>query len=226
MVMRILLVEDNEGVARFVNKGLKEAGYAVDWITRGDEAGGMLKYTEYDLMILDLMLPGIGGFEILRNLREQERSVPVLILSAKDQLTDKVKGLDYGADDYLTKPFAFAELLARVRALLRRSLNVQPPVLTVADLELDPMKRSVTRNGRRIDLTSREFSLLEFLMVNADRVISRTSAVEHVWEMHFDPETNLVDVYIRKLRNKLEEQDEKPLIQTVRGVGYVLRDET
>jgi len=222
--MRILVVEDHESVSRFVVKGLTEAGYAVDHVAGGDQVLPALARTPYDLVILDLMLPGLGGHEVLRRMRGEKRNMPVLILTARDRLDDKVQGLDLGADDYLTKPFAFAELLARARALLRRR-GERDPLLRIADVEIDLAAHSVQRGGRRLELTAKEFSLLAYLLQNQNRVVTRTCLIEHVWDMHFDSDTNLVDVLVSKLRGKLEAGGAGRLIHTVRGVGYVLREE-
>jgi len=180
---------------------------------------------EYDAIVLDVMLPGMNGFDVTSRLRAKGSNTPILILTVKDQTEDKVRGLDAGADDYLVKPFAFPELLARIRALLRRSDRMSPPAMHLADLTLDPVTHEVCRADARIDLTNREYALLEFLMRNKRRVLTRTSIIEHVWDMNFDSDTNLVDVYIRHLRAKLDDDHSTKLIHTVRGVGYVVREE-
>jgi two-component system copper resistance phosphate regulon response regulator CusR len=185
----------------------------------------MARLAEYDAIVLDVNLPGANGFEVVSRLRRHEVHSPVLMLTVRDRVEDRVQGLDAGADDYLVKPFAFAELLARIRALLRRSGPSQPTMLQLADLTLDPITREVIRNGERIELTNREYSLLEFLLRNQGRTLTRTSIIEHVWDMHFDSGTNLVDVYIRHLRAKLDEGHPAKLIHTVRGVGYAMREE-
>jgi heavy metal response regulator len=223
--MRILVVEDHETVARFIVKGLREEGYAVDVAENGIDAIRMARLADYDAIVLDVNLPGANGFEVVSRLRHHEVQSPVLMLTVRDRVEDRVQGLDAGADDYLVKPFAFAELLARIRALLRRSGPSQPTMLQLADLTLDPITREVTRNGERIDLTNREYSLLEFLLRNQGRTLTRTSIIEHVWDIHFDSGTNLVDVYIRHLRAKLDEDYPVKLIHTVRGVGYAMREE-
>ncbi len=223
--MRILVVEDHESVARFIVKGLREESYAVDVVGDGLEAVRAARLAEYDVIVLDVNLPGISGFEVASRLRGHKVGTPILMLTARERVEDRVQGLDAGADDYLVKPFAFAELLARIRALLRRSGPSQATVMRLADLALDPITREVTRGGNRIELTNREYSLLEFLLRNQGRIVTRTSIIEHVWDMHFDSGTNLVDVYVRHLRAKLDETYTPKLIQTVRGVGYVMREE-
>ena len=222
--MRILVVEDEEKVASFIRKGLEEEHYAVDLALEGTEGLHMAETNPYDLIVLDLMLPGLDGFQFVRRLREEGIDTPILILTARDSVESKVRGLDLGADDYLTKPFAFAELLARVRALLRRGKPHTPPVLRVADLTLDPAARRVTRAGKVIELTPKEFALLEYLMRHAGRVLTRTMILEHVWDQNFDSYTNVVDVYINYLRKKIDHGFEPRLIHTVRSVGYVLRE--
>jgi len=223
--MRILLIEDEAKVARFVERGLAAESYAVDVARDGDSGLELATTYHYDLLILDLMLPRIDGAEVLRRVRSHNREVPVLILTARDELQLKVKQLEAGADDYLTKPFAFAELLARVKALLRRGPVNRSSTLRVADLELDRLTQQVRRAGRRVELTSKEFALLEYLMVNAGRVLSRNMIIEHVWDQSFDGFTNIVDVYVRHLRNKVDEDHPHKLIRTVRGVGYKILDE-
>ena len=222
--MRILVVEDEEKVASFIRKGLEEEHYAVDLALEGTEGLHLAETNPYDLIVLDLMLPGLDGFQFVRRLREEGIDTPILILTARDSVESKVRGLDLGADDYLTKPFAFAELLARVRALLRRGKPHTPPVLRVADLTLDPAARRVTRAGKVIELTPKEFALLEYLMRHAGRVLTRTMILEHVWDQNFDSYTNVVDVYINYLRKKIDHGFEPRLIHTVRSVGYVLRE--
>ncbi len=222
--MRILVVEDHEKVAQFIVKGLREERFAVDLATSGTDGLSMASVGDYDVMVLDVLLPGRNGYDVVTELRARGVGTPVLMLTARAQVEDRVRGLDAGADDYLTKPFAFAELLARVRALIRRRERDVPSPLTVADLSLDPVSHEVRRAGQRIDLTSREYAVLEFLMRNRGRVVTRTSMIEHVWDMHFDSDTNLVDVYIRHLRAKLDDPFQLKLIHTVRGVGYVIKD--
>ena len=222
--MRILLVEDDKKVASFIRKGLEEEGYAVDVAADGEAGLFMGLDRLHDLIILDVMLPKKPGFQVLRELRQAKVATPVLMLTARDTIEDKVQGLDAGADDYLTKPFVFAELLARVRALLRRRAEARSPRLQVADLVLDPATRSVTRGGQPITLTNREFALLEYLMRNAGRVLTRTAITEHVWDYDFDSGTNVIDVYVNYLRKKIDAGHEPKLLHTVRGAGYVLRE--
>ena len=223
--MRILLVEDDRKVARFVARGLAAERYVVDEAEDGARALELATQYAYDLIILDLMLPKLGGTELLRLLRSRKRDVPVLILTARDALADKIQNFEAGADDYLTKPFAFAELLVRVRALLRRRGTPLSDILRVADLELDRGRQQVRRSAKRIDLTAKEYGLLEYLMSNAERVLSRTMIIEHVWDQSFDGATNIVDVYVRHLRTKIDEPFERKLIHTVRGLGYVISED-
>lgn len=222
--MRILVVEDHEKVAQFIVKGLREERFAVDHAATGTDGLSMASVGEYDAIVLDVLLPGRNGYDVVAELRSRGIATPVLMLTAKVQVEDRVRGLDAGADDYLTKPFAFAEFLARVRALIRRRERDVPSPLTVADLSLDPVSHEVRRGDARVDLTSREYAVLEFLMRNRGRVVTRTSMIEHVWDMHFDSDTNLVDVYIRHLRAKLDDPFPLKLIHTVRGVGYVIKE--
>ncbi|MFI5339088.1 MAG: winged helix-turn-helix domain-containing protein [Candidatus Methylomirabilales bacterium] len=223
--MRILLVEDDRKVASFIRKGLTEEGYAVDLAYDGDTGLLMGLDRLHDVIVLDVMLPRKPGFQVLRELRQAKVVTPVLLLTARDAVEDKVQGLDAGADDYLTKPFAFAELLARVRALLRRGAAAQAPVLQAADLILEPATRTVKRGGEAIALTNREFALLEYFLRNPGRVLTRTMIAEHVWDYSFDAGTNVIDVYVNYLRKKIDAGREPKLIHTVRGVGYVLRAE-
>ena len=222
--MRILVVEDEKKVARFIQQGLEEEHYTVDASHDGIEGLTMAETGSYDVIILDVMLPGKDGFEITRELRSERTTTPILMLTAKIATEDKVAGLDSGADDYLTKPFAFAELLARVRSLLRRGTQEKTTHLTAADLELDTVTHRAHRGGKAIELTAKEYALLEFLLRNKDRVLSRTIIAEHIWDYHFDTGTNLIDVYINHLRNKVDTGFELKLIHTVRGVGYVLKE--
>ncbi|HVP11264.1 MAG TPA: heavy metal response regulator transcription factor [Phycisphaerae bacterium] len=222
--MRVLVIEDEPGVAAFVRRGLREAGFAVDLADNGDDGSHMACAESYDLIILDLMLPRRDGFSILGELRGRGITTPVICLTARDAVDDRVKGLDLGADDYLAKPFSFAELLARIRAILRRGSALASNPITVGDLTLDVVARQVHRAGRRIDLSAREFSLLEFLARHAGQVLSRTMILEKVWDMNQDPLTNVVDVHINRLRKKVDHGFAKPLVHTIRGVGYVLSD--
>jgi heavy metal response regulator len=221
--MRILLVEDDRKVASFIRKGLTEEGHAVDVAHDGENGLAMGLDRLHDVIVLDVMLPQKPGFQVLRELRQAKVTTPVLLLTARDAVEDKVQGLDAGADDYLTKPFAFAELLARVRALLRRGKAAQAPVLQVADLTLDPAARTVKRGGEAIPLTNREFALLEYFLRNPGRVLTRTMISEHIWDYSFDAGTNVIDVYVNYLRKKIDAGRESKLIHTVRGVGYVLK---
>jgi two-component system, OmpR family, copper resistance phosphate regulon response regulator CusR len=221
--MRILVVEDERKVASFLRQGLQEEGHAVEIATDGAAALDLLLGEPgYDLAILDLMLPKRDGFDVLRTLRRRHVQTPVLILTARDAVPDKVTGLDLGADDYLTKPFAFEELLARVRALLRRREGPRAPVLALADLALDPATRTVTRGGRRMTLTAREYALLEYFLRNVGRVLTRPMITQHVWGLDFDPESNIIDVYVGYLRRKIDGEGERRLLHTVRGAGYML----
>lgn len=222
--MRILVVEDEKKVRGFLEKGLEEEGYAVDVALDGEEGLERALDCVHDLIILDIQLPKMDGLRVLKLLRRAEVAVPVLLLTVRTTIEDKVLGLDSGADDYLTKPFAFQELLARVRALLRRQTEGAPPVFRVADLTLDPGRRSVSRGGERIDLTPKEFALLDYFMRNPGRVLTRTMISEHVWNYDFDTMTNIIDVYVNYLRKKIDSGRERKLIQTVRGVGYVLKE--
>lgn len=223
--MRVLVVEDDAKIADFVVVGLRQAGFAVDRAADGDEGLHLAVTEPYDTAVVDVMLPKLDGLSLIEEMRRRKVNTPVLILSAKRTVDDRVKGLQKGGDDYLTKPFVFAELLARVQALIRRASGVTEPTrLLVGDLVLDLLTREVTRAGQRIDLQPREFSLLEYLMRNAGRVLSKTLILEHVWDYHFDPQTNVVDVLVSRLRSKVDKDQSEKRIQTVRGVGYVLRN--
>lgn len=222
-MMRILIIEDEGKIAAFLKRGLKEEGYAVDVAADGEQGHFLASTQEYDVIILDLMLPGMDGISLCRKLRSEGNEVKILILSARDKVKEKVLGLDAGADDYLTKPFAFEELLARVRALLRKREAGSPTKLQVADLSMDLLTHKVMRAGREIELTAKEFSLLEYLMLNAGTVVTRTMIAEHVWDVNFDTFTNVIDVYMSYLRDKIDRKFPKKLIRTVRGRGYVIK---
>jgi len=221
--MRLLLVEDQVKVARFIQRGLEEEHYAVDVAGGGEDALALLRVTPYDLVILDLMLLDISGVEVCRELRHRRSTVPVLMLTARDAMEDKVEGLDVGADDYLTKPFAFPEFLARVRALLRRQEDVKTTRIEIGDLTIDTATHEVTRAGHPIELASKEYAVLEYLVRRAGQVITRTMILEAVWGYDFDPGSNVVDVYIRYLRRKLDDPYPTKLLETIRGSGYRLR---
>jgi heavy metal response regulator len=223
--VRLLVVEDENKVASFIKKGLEEEGYAVDLAADGEAGLAMALERVHDLIILDIRLPKMDGLQVLQTLRQDKITTPVLLLTVRATIEDKVLGLDAGADDYLTKPFAFQELVARVRALLRRRAETEPTTLRVGDLSLDPARRTVTRGGVKIDLTAREFSLLDYFMRNPGRVLTRTMIAEHVWDYSFDTSTNVIDVYVNYLRKKIDAEREPKLLHTVRGVGYVLRAE-
>lgn len=224
--MRILIVEDDRKIAGLLSKGLREAGYAVDQVNDGDEGLDFGLNNQYDAAVLDLMLPGRDGLSILQQWRAEKVLTPVLILSARRSVDDRVRGLQAGGDDYLTKPFSFSELLARVQALIRRSSQTsEPTTLSYGDLTLDLLSREVTRDGKKIELQAREFSLLEYLLRNAKRVVSKTMILEHIWDYAFDPQTNVVDVLVCRLRNKVDRDYDQKLIHTLRGAGYVLRSE-
>ena len=218
--MRILIVEDEPKTAAYVRKGLMEHGYVVDVASDGLDGLHLATTTEYDLILLDVMLPGIDGWSVLQGVRQQ-RQTPVLFLSARDQVDDRVKGLKLGADDYLVKPFAFSELLARVQNILRRGQAPRDRTLRIADLEVDPVRRRVTRGGDRIDLTAKEYALLDYFVRHAGELCSRTLIAENVWDMNFDSDTNVVDVAVRRLRAKVDDPYRNKLIHTLRGVGYV-----
>ena len=219
--MRLLLVEDDPGVVRFVARGLQEHSYAVDVAASGDQALYQVEINDYDVLVLDVMIPGKNGFEVCRAIRSHGKRMPVLMLTARDAVEDRITGLDSGADDYLTKPFEFRELLARLRALLRRTGELRPSRIVVGDLILDTASQTAKRGARAITLTTKEYALLEFLARNAGRVVGRSEIAEHVWDESFDPFSNLIEVYVNRLRRKLGE-DHPPLLQTRRGSGYIL----
>ena len=222
--MRILVAEDDHKVASFLEKGLREEGYAVDVAYDGIDGSEKALLHAYDLLLLDVMLPGKSGLEIVREMRAREKAVPVLLLTARDSRDDIVRGLDTGADDYLTKPFGLDELLARIRALLRRGGAERPDRLQYADVDLDRIKHEAFRKGVRLDLTPKEFQLLEFLLLNVERVVRRTELLEKVWDLSFDPMSNVVDVHVGHLRQKLRSEGADPLLHTIRGVGYVFQE--
>ena len=224
--MRVLIVEDDKMMASFISKGLKQEGFAVDHVSNGEDGLQLALSEVYDAAIIDIMLPKLDGLSLIEEMRNREINTPVLILSAKRSVDDRVKGLQKGGDDYLTKPFAFSELLARIQALMRRATGVtKPTYLSVGDLSMDLLSREVIRSGKRIDLQPREFSLLEYLMRNAGRVVSKTMIMEHVWDYNFDPETNVVEARVYRLREKIEAGFDKKLIHTIKGAGYVLRED-
>jgi two-component system OmpR family response regulator len=220
--MRLLIAEDDTKLSASLARGLRGEGYAVDTAANGEDALFQARVYDYDVVILDVMLPAPDGVTVCRTLRGEDRWPAVLMLTARDGVNDRILGLDAGADDYLVKPFDFGELVARIRALLRRSPPERPAVLTADDLELDPASHAVSRAGREVDLTAREFAVLEFLLRRAGQVVSRTELLEHVWDQNYEGSTNIVDVYVGYLRRKLEEPFGRPLIRTVRGAGYVL----
>jgi len=221
--VRILVVEDDQKVASFIQTGLSQEGHAVDVLHEGNAAGEQALAVDYDAVVLDVMLPGRSGFDVLRDIRARKPSLPVLLLTAKDSVEERVAGLDSGADDYMVKPFALSEVSARLRALLRRGAP-RETVLRVADLELDTVRRKARRGGRPIDLKPKEYALLEFLMRHTDRPLTRSMIIEHVWDIHFDSISNVVEVHINALRNKIDRGFAPPLIHTMRGVGYMLSD--
>lgn len=220
--MRLLLVEDDTRIARFVAKGLREQSYAVDVAASGEEALYQAAINTYDLLILDVMIPAPDGFAVCRELRKSGQRMPILMLTARDAVEDRISGLDHGADDYLTKPFEFRELLARLRALLRRTGRLQPAKLAVADLVIDTVGQNVSRGGRMISMTAKEYALVEFLARNAGRVVGRAEIAEHVWDEEFDPFSNLIEVYVNRVRRKIDADSAHPLLHTRRGAGYVL----
>jgi len=220
--MRILIVEDEQKTGDYLKQGLTEAGFVADLARDGVDGLHLALTGDYDLVVLDVMLPKLDGWQVLREIRQKGRHLPVLFLTARDQVEDRVKGLEFGADDYLVKPFAFSELLARVRALLRRGRTSEPELLQVANLELDLLRRRVTRAGKRIDLTAKEFALLELLLRRHGEVLPRSLIASQVWDMNFDSDTNVIEVAVRRLRAKVDDDFEPKLIRTVRGMGYVL----
>ena len=223
--MRILLVEDDQKIASFIVKGLKAAGYAVDHTPDGEKGLRLVLTEPYDTAIIDIMLPKLDGLSLIEKMRKEKVNTPVIILSAKDSIDDRVKGLQMGGDDYLTKPFAFSELLARVQALIRRAGGISEPTqLNAGDLFINLLTREVRRGGRKIELQPLEFSLLEYLVRNKGRIVSKTMIMEHVWDYNFDPQTNVVEVRISRLRDKIDKGVDQKLIHTVRGVGYVLKE--
>ena len=223
--MRILVVEDEARMASLVKRGLEEEGYAVDIAGNGEDGVWLGTENPYDAVVLDVLLPDIDGFEVCRRLRAAERWPPILMLTARDAVPDRVRGLDAGADDYLTKPFSYSELLARLRALLRRGSHERPAALTVGDLTLDPATRDILRGDQPVDLTPKEFSLLEYFMRHPGEVLTRTQILEHVWDFAFDGDSNVIEVYVRYLREKVDRPFGRQSLETVRGVGYRLRDE-
>jgi two-component system copper resistance phosphate regulon response regulator CusR len=220
--MKILIVEDERKTGDYLKQGLSEAGFVADLARDGLDGLHLALTDDYDLVVLDVMLPKLDGWQVLREIRRNGKHLPVLFLTARDQVEDRVKGLEFGADDYLVKPFAFSELLARVRALLRRGRTSEPELLQVADLELDLLRRRVTRAGKRIDLTAKEFALLELLLRRQGEVLPRSLIASQVWDMNFDSDTNVIEVAVRRLRAKIDDDFEPKLIRTVRGMGYVL----
>ncbi len=222
--MRILVVEDDDKIASFIAKGLKQSGFSVDTAADGEEALSLCRSVNYDSIVLDIMLPRLDGLSVLRTIRLEKKMVPVLLLSAKASVDNRVTGLQAGADDYLTKPFAFSELLARLQALIRRATHVaEPTTLAVGDLSMNLLTREVSRAGQKIELQSREFALLELLMRHPGRPITKTMILEHIWDYSFDPQTNVVDVLAHRLRSKLEKGFPSKILHTIRGVGYVLK---
>jgi two-component system, OmpR family, response regulator len=222
--VRILVVEDDDKIASFLAKGLKQSGFSVDIAPDGEEALSLCRSVNYDSVVLDIMLPKLDGLSVLRTLRQEKKLVPVLLLSAKASVDNRVTGLQAGADDYLTKPFAFSELLARLQALIRRATHVaEPTTLAVGDLSMNLLTREVSRAGQKIDLQSREFALLELLMRHPGRPITKTMILEHIWDYSFDPQTNVVDVLVHRLRSKLEKGFASKIVHTIRGVGYVIK---
>lgn len=223
--MRILVAEDVAKMAEHIRVGLTAEGYSVDVAADGEEALWLAEINPYDALVLDVMLPAKDGFSVVRQLRRKQNLTPVIFLTARGEVEDRVRGLDAGGDDYLTKPFSMSELLARIRALLRRQRPQASNTMRVADLELDLIEHRATRGGERIELTRREFAVLEFLMSSSPKPVSKTALIEHVWDQHFDSQTNVVNVYVKHLRRKIDRQGCKPLLHTIRGVGFALREE-
>ena len=224
--MKVLVIEDDPSISAFLERGLREAGFAVDAAANGIGGEQLARNGGYDVVLLDLMLPQKSGLSVLRSLRERGQHVPVICLTAKDTVHDRVAGLDAGADDYLVKPFSVAELLARIRAVLRRGLPVANTALRIRDLKIDPAARTVERAGRRIDLSPKEYAVLEYLARNEGHILTRTMILQHVWDCRYDPQTNVVDVHINRLRRKIDDGYPYPLISTVRGAGYVIREDS
>jgi len=223
--MRILLIEDDEKIADVVKRSLTEQHYSVDWAPDGEEGDFLAKTNDYDLIVLDLMLPGKDGWEIIKSLRKEKINIPILMLTALDAIEDKIRGLDSGADDYLTKPFHLGELLARVRSLVRRTTDEKTTIIEVADLKIDTAQRTVNRAGQDINLSAKEFALLEYFIMHKNKVLTRQMISEHVWDMNFDPQSNVIDSFVRFLRQKIDKNFDFPLIQTLRGVGYKLSED-
>lgn len=221
--MRILIIEDEKKVASLIQNGLEKEGYMVDVIYSGEEGLVKVRNQSYDSIVLDLMLPGYDGMYILKTIRKEGIKIPVLILTAKGDVESRIEGLNYGADDYLVKPFAFGELLARIRALIRRSYKQQNPIISFDDFNLNPVSHQVTRAGKVIEMSAKEYTLLEFMVFNADRVLNRITLSEHVWKYDFDRGTNFIDVYINRIRNKIDKGNKKKFINTVRGYGYMFK---
>ncbi len=223
--MRILIVEDDKKLSAFLQKGFREEQFAVDICRNGTEAVYYIEVNDYDLIILDIMLPGKDGIAVCKEIREKSITTPIIMLTAKDTLEDKINGLSEGADDYLTKPFSFEELLARIKALLRRSQDYKGKILKINNLELNPWKRTVLRRGKKISLTGKEYALLEYLMRNRGRMVSKSMIIEHVWDMNYDGLSNVVNVYINHLRKKIDKDFNKKLIHTIRGYGYKIDED-
>ncbi|GAB5047398.1 heavy metal response regulator transcription factor [Thermodesulfovibrio sp. TK110] len=222
--MRLLIVEDEKSLANIIKKGLEEEGYSVDVAYNGEDGLFMAENESYDLIILDIMLPVIDGITIVKKIRKKELKTPVLMLTARDSIMDKVSGLDSGADDYLTKPFSFEELLARIRALLRRQKDIKSSIIEIADLVIDTASHEVKRGGKTINLSSKEYALLEYMAYNKNKVLTKTDLIEHLYDYDFDCDSNIIEVFVYRLRNKIDDGFDKKLIHTIRGTGYVLRE--